>query len=112
MPKLFLALSILCLATSASAQQKGYYRRPCIYNNTVVFTAEGDLWKYELNSGNTAARITSHPGVEINPCISPDGKQLAFLGEYEGATEIYLMNLNGGVPKRLTFDFNSYDIEL
>jgi tricorn protease len=87
-----------------NAQQKGYYRTPAIAQNTVVFTAEGDLWKYDLSTGTTA-RITTNGGVETNPVISADGKKLAFIGQYEGPSEIYVMDINGGVPRRLTYDF-------
>ena len=97
---------------NAVAQQKGYYRTPAIHNNTVIFTAEGDLWKYNLTTGGPASRITTHSGMETNPAISPDGKQIAFLGQYEGATELYAMDINGGVPRRLTYDYNSWDIQL
>lgn len=104
-PKLSLIIFCCLASTALSAQQKGYYRTPAIYGNTVIFTAEGDLWKYEISTHNTS-RITTHQGVEMNPAISPDGKQIAFMGQYEGPTELYLMNINGGVPRRLTYDFN------
>jgi len=104
--KLILALLILTNAFG-HAQSKGYYRTPAIYRNTVIFTAEGDLWKYDLSSGITS-RLTSHQGVEMNPVISPDGKQVAFLGQYEGPMEVYLMDINGGIPRRLTYDFGRY----
>ncbi|QEC76997.1 S41 family peptidase [Mucilaginibacter ginsenosidivorax] len=101
-----IALTVLTLSFSfAYSQQKGYYRTPCISKNTVVFTAEGDLWKYDLAS-STSTRLTTNAGVEQNPAISPDGKQLAFTGQYEGVAEIYLMDINGGVPKRLTYDYD------
>src|SRR4029078_3921841 len=102
--KQLLTAFALCILTIAFAQQKGYYRTPAIYGNLVIFTAEGDLWKYDLNGG-AASRLTTHQGVETNPVISPDGKQIAFLGQYEGPTEVYIMNMTGGVPKRLTYDF-------
>jgi len=79
---------------------------PAIGNNTVVFTAEGDLWKYDLTN-HTTVRLTTDAGMEQNPAISPDGKQLAFMGQYDGATDIYLMDINGGVPKRLTYDYGN-----
>lgn len=111
-PKLLLALLAgMCIFTTTQAQQKGYYRTPCLYGNTVIFTAEGDLWKYDLNGGS-ASRLTTHAGLEINPSVSPDGKMVAFLGQYEGPTEVYVMNVNGGVPRRVSYDYNSYDIEL
>ncbi len=107
-PGLHLTL-LLLLTLSLHAQQKGYYRTPAIYKNTVVFTAEGDLWKYDITTGTTA-RLTSHEGLEVDPVISPDGRQIAFTGEYEGVSEIYVMPIDGGVPKRLTYDFDGYYI--
>src|ERR1700753_2248910 len=98
-PKLSLTLAALLVCGCLTAQQKGYYRTPAIYKNTVVFTAEGDLWKYDLSTGITA-RLTTHEGLEINPVISQDGKQIAFTGEYEGSDEIYTINIEGGIPKR------------
>jgi len=41
-------------------QQKGFYRTPAIHGQWVVFTAEGDLWKYDMSSGQTA-RLTDLP---------------------------------------------------
>jgi tricorn protease len=35
--------------------------------------------------------------------FSPDGRHLAFTGQYDGNTEVYLMSAEGGVPKRLTY---------
>ena len=103
-----LALSLLAVApTVLPAQQKGYYRTPAIYKNTVVFTAEGDLWKYDLSTG-FASRLTTHEGLEQYPLISPDGKMVYFTGEYEGSSELYCMPIDGGVPKRLTYDFDGY----
>jgi tricorn protease len=109
--KPFLIVCLVLACPFVNAQQKGYYRTPAINKNTVVFTAEGDLWKYDLVSG-TSTRLTTNNGVEQNPAISPDGKQLAFTGEYEGVAEIYVMDINGGVPKRLTYDFDAYDMHI
>ncbi|MFT3700935.1 MAG: S41 family peptidase [Agriterribacter sp.] len=90
-----------CIA--AHAQQKGYYRYPAIYDNTVVFTAEGDLWTYDIVANRTS-RLTTHAGMESAPCFSADGKQLVFVGQYEGPSELYVMPATGGVPKRITYD--------
>lgn len=95
---------VLLFAGALQASDKpGYYRFPAIHGNTVVFTAEGDLWSIGIEGG-IARRITSHPGVESFAAISPDGNQLAFSGEYEGTTELYTMPVGGGVPQRRTFD--------
>ncbi len=82
---------------------KGYYRQPAIFGDTIVFVAEGDLWEAPT-SGGVATRLTSHPGDEQRPSISPDGSMVAFTGQYEGPTEVYVMPLHGGLPTRLTFD--------
>jgi tricorn protease len=77
-----LLLTILILVGHDSfAQQKGYYRTPAIYQNIVLFTAEGDLWKYDLSNGVTS-RLTTDQGMETFPVISPDGKQVVFSGQY------------------------------
>ena len=41
--------------------RKGYYRFPTIHDDTVVFAAEGDLWRVE-DTGGLAQRLTTHPG--------------------------------------------------
>lgn len=92
-------VSILPVATAAPA----YYRFPGIRADTVVFTAEGDLWKVGLRGGQ-AQRLTTHPAAETLPAISRDGLWLAFSAAYEGATEAYVMPVNGGLPQRLTFE--------
>ncbi|MFT4018319.1 MAG: S41 family peptidase [Agriterribacter sp.] len=99
---LLFAVVLLC-NVAAHAQQKGYYRYPAIYQNTVVFTAEGDLWTYDISSGKTA-RLTTHAGMESVPCFSVDGKQIAFVGQYEGPSELYVMPSEGGIPRRITYD--------
>ena len=80
----------------------GYYRFPALGDDCIVFAAEGDLWRVPL-AGGTATRLTSHPGDEFNPVISPDGKTVAFAAQYEGPTEVYTMPLSGGAPTRRTY---------
>lgn len=91
------------LVSAVFSQEKGYYRYPSVYNDYVVFTAEGDLWKFNQKSG-LCYRITTHHGVESNAAISPDGKWIAFNAEYEGPTEVYIIPFNGGIPKRITWE--------
>lgn len=106
-PKLNLLLAAVLSGLTLYAQQKGYYRTPAIWQHTVVFTAEGDLWKYDINTGVTA-RLTTHEGLETDPVISPDGREVAFSGQYEGPNEVYVMPLDGGAPRRLTYElFNN-----
>jgi len=82
---------------------EGYYQSPALYNNTIVFAAEGDLWTVPL-SGGLANRLTTHAEEERFPTISPDGKTIAYSASYEGPTEIYTMPIKGGLPTRWTFE--------
>ncbi|MGO8815700.1 MAG: S41 family peptidase [Terriglobia bacterium] len=81
----------------------GYYRDPAISGDTIIFTAEGDLWTVSVKGG-AARRLTSNPGRESGAAISPDGKTVAFRAEYEGPTEVYTMPVDGGLPQRRTWD--------
>ncbi len=87
----------------ASGKAAGYYRFPAIHGNVIVFTAEGDLWQVGVDGG-VARRLTSHPGQETDAAISADGTTIAFSADYEGPTEVYVMPLAGGLPKRLTWE--------
>ncbi|GHC41990.1 S41 family peptidase [Roseibacillus persicicus] len=81
----------------------GYYRQPALHNDTVVFQAEGDLWKVPAVGGQ-AHRLTTHLKTESRPRISPNGQMVAFAASYEGPVEIYQMPLAGGRPQRLTYE--------
>jgi tricorn protease len=95
---------LLCVSPPARAEEAlGYYRFPAIHGDVVVFSAEGDLWRVG-RQGGIATRLTTHPGEETHPAISPDGKTVAFSASYEGPTEVYVMPVDGGVPRRLTFE--------
>ncbi len=50
-----------------------------------------------------ATRLTIHDGEERFPKISPDGKTIAFTGEYDGNADVYVMNLLGGDITRVTY---------
>ncbi|HJZ68339.1 MAG TPA: peptidase S41, partial [Blastocatellia bacterium] len=86
---------------SAAAQTK-LLRFPDIHGDRVVFTYGGDLWTAPA-SGGTATRLTAHPGVELFAKFSPDGKWIAFTGQYDGDEQVYVIPATGGEPKQLTF---------
>ena len=103
-------ISVTALWASVISSQaqgvEGYYRFPALHEDTLVFVAEGDLWTVSIEGG-LARRLTTHPGEERFPKISPDGKTLAFSATYEGPMEIYTMPLQGGLPQRRTFQSES-----
>src|SRR5262245_45810645 len=98
---LFSALAVVILAISAMAQTK-LLRFPDIYGDKVVFTYGGDLWTAPA-TGGTATRLTAHPGVEVFAKFSPDGKWIAFTGQYDGDEQVYVMPATGGEPRQLTY---------
>ncbi len=87
--------------SNTSAQTK-LLRFPDIHGDEVAFTYGGDLWTAPV-AGGTAVRLTSHPGIEVFAKFSPDGKWIAFTGQYDGDEQVYVMPAAGGVPKQLTF---------
>ena len=77
-------------------------RFPDISGNNVVFCYAGDLWK-STSEGGMAVRLTAHVGQELFPKFSPDGKWIAFTGQYDGDEQVYIMPAIGGMPKQLTY---------
>ncbi|MGQ9561695.1 MAG: S41 family peptidase [Candidatus Oleimicrobiaceae bacterium] len=104
MKKAFLVLATM-LALSGAMQgaiEGRFMQYPDIHGDTIVFTFEGDLWTVPA-SGGLAVRLTSHPGNEFAAKISPDGRWIAFSANYQRGPNVYLMPIDGGAPKRLTY---------
>jgi tricorn protease len=94
---------MLYLEITVFAQDKPtLFRQPTINKTEIVFSYAGDLWIVSRNGGD-ARRLTTGIGLETNPYFSPEGNWIAFTGEYDGNTDVYLIPTSGGVPKRLTF---------
>jgi tricorn protease len=88
--------------TIFSQEEARLLRFPTIHGNTIVFSYAGDLYTV-TSTGGIARRLTNHDGFNIFPRFSPDGNYIAFTGQYDGNTEVYLIPAQGGVPKRLTY---------
>lgn len=93
--------AVLFFVVCISAQTK-LLRFPDVFGERVVFTYGGDLWTTST-SGGTATRLTAHPGVETYAKFSPDGKWIAFTGQYDGDEQVYVIPAGGGEPRQLTF---------
>ena len=91
------------LAISADMPEGRLMRFADIYKDKIVFSYAGDLWLV-ASSGGVARRITTDPGLELFPKFSPDGKWIAFTGQYDGNFNVYVMPADGGEPKQLTFE--------
>lgn len=106
MQKIFLFI-VLTLATfNLIGQEARLLRFPTCNGQEIVFSYAGDLYKVPVQGGE-AQRLTSHIGYEIFPRFSPDGKTIAFTGQYDGNTEVYSIPSTGGEPLRLTYTANN-----
>jgi len=100
--------SILFLAISASsvhAQNTTDTRllwQPTISKNHIAFIYAEDLWVANRD-GSYPRRITVSEGAESNPVFSADGSTIAFTGQYDGNTDVFIVPVAGGVPTRLTW---------
>ena len=99
--KPILFLSIL-ITVNVFSQGTMLLREPTISKDHIVFVYANDLWLTHTNGG-TSTRLTTHIGLETNPHFSPDGSFIAFTGQYDGNTDVYIIPKEGGEPKRLTF---------
>lgn len=99
-----LALALLSLSSVCAAQTEAplLMRRPTVSQSQIAFVYAGDLWIVGRDGGQ-AKQLTTGTGVELNPYFSPDGKWIAFTGQYDGNTDVYVVSAEGGVPRRLTW---------
>ena len=111
MKRLLFACLFLALAATAFADDYYFLSQPDISpdGQTVVFCYNGDIWQVAV-TGGTAQRLTAMDGIESSPRISPDGKWLAFSGQLEGNTNVYLMPMAGGTITQLTFNDNGDNV--
>jgi tricorn protease len=107
----FLVVGILSLRFSdsqffgnAHAQAGGtrLLRTPTVSASQIAFAYAQNIWVVP-RAGGMARRVTSFPGQTGNPHFSPDGKWIAFSGEYAGNFDVYVVAADGGEPKRLTW---------
>lgn len=100
--KLIFSLLFAGAASATQADEARLLRFPATNGREVVFTYGGDLYKASIQGGE-AQRLTSHVGYEMLARFSPDGKHIAFTGQYDGNTEVFLIPATGGQPERLTY---------
>ncbi len=84
------------------ANQTRLLRTPTVSANHIGFAYANNIW-VTPRAGGVARRLTSFQGQTANPHFSPDGRWIAFSGEYAGNFDIYVVAAEGGEPKRLTW---------
>jgi len=102
MKKIISCFAVFTTTANLFAQiDAGLFRFPDVSQTQIVFTYANDLWVIP-KEGGTAIKLSSPAGVESYPKFSPDGKSIAFSGNYDGNNDAYTIPVNGGVPVRLT----------
>ena len=96
------AATLVFLSFASHAAATKLLRFPDVWHDRIVFSYAGDLWTVGTRGG-TAARLTSNPGLELFGKFSPDGRYIAFTGQYGGDEQVYVIPSGGGAPKQLTF---------
>lgn len=86
----------------ATAQGTRFLREPDVGPEHIAFVHANDVWMV-ARSGGRAWRLTSNEGAETSPAFSPDGRWVAFTGEYGGNADVYVVSAQGGQPERLTW---------
>jgi len=94
------ALSVVPVSLTAQIDAR-LLRQPDVSATQIAFVYAGDIW-VAPKAGGTAVRFSSPRGEESFPRFSPDGKEIAFTGNYDGNQDIYAVSAGGGVPRRLT----------
>ena len=77
-------------------------KQPTISDDHLAFVYAGDLWIADLD-GARPQRLTAQKGVKLNPMFSPDGRWIAFSGNYDGNQNVYVIPIEGGAPRQLTY---------
>ena len=99
-------LCVLVLFVSSTlisnAQDTRLLRMPTISDNHIAFVYANDIWVADRD-GNNVRRLTTFDGAETEPHFSPDGQWVAFSGQYDGNTDVYVVPVGGGEPRRLTW---------
>lgn len=97
-----LCIAALPLRADDAPLHAGLMRMPTVSEKQIAFVYAGDIWIVGKDGG-TAIRLSSPRGEESWPRFSPDGRELAFTGNYEGGEDIYVIPATGGEPRRVTF---------
>jgi tricorn protease len=101
-PAVLTAAALMLMALTAHAGATKLLRFPNVWHDRIVFSYAGDLWTVGTQGG-IASRLTSNPGLELFGKYSPDGRYIAFTGQYAGDEQVYVIPAAGGTPKQLTF---------
>ena len=105
-----LCLLVLPALYGADASQALLIRHPTLSRDQIAFCYAGDIWTVSREGGD-AQRLTAGVGAKCDPYFSPDGKWIAFTGDYYGNPDVFVIPATGGEPRRLTYHPSSDAVE-
>jgi tricorn protease len=101
-PGLLALMLLACSPLQAQSESPLLMQGPTLNASHIVFAYGGELWNVS-REGGAARQLTSGAGQKSSPHFSPDGKWIAFTGQYEGNLNVYLIPAGGGEARQLTF---------
>jgi tricorn protease len=102
--KLFFGMvCLVALASMVMAREVKLARHPDYHNGKIVFSYLGDIWMAD-ESGKNPIRLTVHKARDVYPRFSPDGKWIAFSSDRAGNYDVYIIPVEGGEARQLTFN--------
>ncbi|HEX9103853.1 MAG TPA: S9 family peptidase, partial [Polyangia bacterium] len=60
------------------------------------------LWLLPVDRSQPARRLTAGTKKDHDPRFSPDGRRVAFVSDRDGTPQVWLLDLGGGEPQKLT----------
>jgi len=102
--KLALCLALAAPSIMASTDQTPLWLRNSAVSpdgKTVAFTYKGDIYTVPT-TGGTARQLTTSPAYDSKPVWNRDGSRIAFTSDRKGSFDVYITDIQGGTPVRLT----------
>jgi len=98
-----LACTLALVSTSVAHAQidARLMRYPHVSATQITFVYAGDVWVMP-KTGGVAQRLSTPKGEESFPRFSPDGREIAFTGSYDGNQDVFVLPATGGIPTRVT----------
>jgi tricorn protease len=88
--------------TQAASASPLLLQNPTISKTQIAFVYGGDIWIVGREGGNAHPLVTGY-GLLAGPFFSPDGATVAFSGNYQGHSDVFVVPSSGGEPRRLTY---------
>jgi TolB protein len=76
---------------------------------SLVKGGKSAIYKFDLET-KKLVQLTEHRSIDTSPCFSPDGTHIVFTSDRdkEGGEQLYIMDINGGNVRRISFDKGKY----